>query len=151
MGAMFGVSVITPGAVGAGAAAAVIRAAATAGPGARPKIRRITLVIHASPNTSAIDVYRVPVGNIGTPNVSVIGQGYVAAEVSATNVDTAWSAAPSLPASPVRIDGCSLLGTLGNGAILQFVEPLVLEPNTGLLLWSTLAGAQLRITPVWEE
>jgi hypothetical protein len=150
MGASFSASVITPGAISAASPIAVIRAAVS-GNGARPRIKRITVVIHGAAANSSVDCYRVPVGNIGTPNTSVLGQGRQSADVSVTNVDTAWSAAPTLPSgTPVPVDGATIAGTIGNGQIFSF-DDFTLEPNTGLLLWAAIGAGQLRITPAWEE
>lgn len=152
MSTLFSASVKTS-AVGAGAAAFAIRAPATAGAGARPRLKKITVVVHSAPAASAIDLYRLPNANIGIPNASVLGQGFTAADLSGVNVDTGWASQPTLPAgSPVPLDGCSLAGTVGNGAVITFAEPgLTIEPGTTLVGWAPAGSAVLRVTPVWEE
>src|ERR1017187_775689 len=112
MSTLFSASVKTS-AVGAGAAAFAVRAPAAAGVAGRPRLKKITITVHSAAAFSPIDLYRLPNANIGVANVSALGQGLVAADISGTYVDSGWSSQPSLPAgSPVPIDGCSIAGTI---------------------------------------
>jgi hypothetical protein len=147
--ATFSVTVKTPGAVGANAPVALIRAAA----GSRPRMVRIEIINHAAPATSTvIDFYRIPSGNVGSGPTSFLGQPYQSADVALTNVDIAWAGAPTVPGGAVPFGGVTLGGSIGLGQIYTFPAPdWTLDPQTGLLLWAPSAGAQLRITPHWSE
>lgn len=147
-GASYKVSIVTPSAVGANAAAAVVRAAGSN----RPRISRAKIVVQASPVAGAVvDVYRIPANNGSASNgTTVLGQGMQSEDTSTTTVETVWSSQPMLPSPAVRIDGVSLSGAIGSGDVLTFAD-MTLEANTGLLFWCPIAGAQFRISFDWTE
>lgn len=150
-------TVKTPGAIaGGGAPVFAIRPGASGSNKPRPRIKRVTFVVNGNVANTVVDVYRIDgtlSSSIGTPSTSQLGQPYAYQDAAAitTNVDTVWSAAPAIGTlSP--IDGVSINGVIGQGAVLVFPEPgIVLELGQILLGWAPVAGAQLRITPVWEE
>jgi hypothetical protein len=149
-GALYSVSVITPGALAGGGVPAMAIRPLASGPGSRPRVKRIECIVHGSPATTVLDVYRLTT-SLGTANVSVVGQGWQTLDVSGVNVDTGWSAAPTLPGTPIRIGGTTLAGVIGNGQIITFPEGVTLEFGHTLIVWSPVAGSQMRFTPHWEE
>jgi hypothetical protein len=153
MGASFSVRVQTPGALAAASAAAVVRAVTAAGAGARPRIKRIKAQVIGSPVATVLQLYRAAAANLGAPTgaTSVLGQGAQSEDVSVTNVDTQWTSSPTIAGGSVPIDGLVLAGTVGYGEVLVLPEPIILEPNTGLIIWAPSAGAQIALTPYWEE
>lgn len=150
MGA-YRLSLITPAAAN-GAAYAVIRSAAT-GPGSRPRIRQIGLVATQAV-ASSVGLLRVTSANYGTASTSTLLQALAGTDpASVTNVDTVWSVAPSLPGTVNYIERATIAGVIGNGVILPFPDPLVLEPNTALLVWNPggSGGSALQLSVIADE
>lgn len=146
-GAAFSISVKTPGAIAGGGAAALTIIAGTN----RPRIKRIEAIVHASPVASAVDVYRVTSANFGIATLPSLWQGCATQDVGLTGFGVVWSVAPTLPAGAVALNGVSLAGVIGNGAVMNFPDSEILEPGTALLLWCALAASQLRFNIFGEE
>jgi len=142
----YAVSVVTPAAA-AGAAYATVHTAA----GARARIQEI----HAF--TTAATASRIAIGrknNTPVATTSVLGQAEDPADVAAvTNVDTAWSTAPTLPAQFLRRG--SLVAAIGAGVMWTwpFGKELVIPVSDWLIIWNdgAAAGSALALTVVWDE
>lgn len=148
--AVFSVSITTPAAA-AGAAYLNIRAASTA----RARIREIGAFCNAA-TSSSIGLIRTLTQ--GTPTTSVLGQVQdVADAASVTNIDSAWSSAPTIAATPIYLRKIVLPASIGAGIIWTFPpDTALLGTNTatgGLLLWNFggSAGSALSAYVVWEE
>jgi hypothetical protein len=142
----YSVGVNTPAAA-AGAAYATIHTAA----GARARIQEI----HAF--TQAATASRIAVGrknNTPVASTSVLGQAEDPADAAAvTNVDTAWSTAPTAPANFLRRG--SLANLIGAGVMWVWTpgKELIIPVSDWLIIWNdgAAAGSILSLTIVWEE
>lgn len=144
--ARYSVSVITPAAA-SGAAYATLHTAATA----RARIQEIGYY------TTAATASRVAIGrknNTPVATTSVLGQAEDPADAAAvTNLDTAWSTAPTTPAQFLRRG--SLVASIGAGTIWSWPigKELVIPVSDWLVIWNDGAGAgsALALYVVWEE
>lgn len=144
--ARYSVSVVTPAAAN-GAAYATIHTASTA----RARIQEI----HAY--TTAATASRVAIGrknNTPVATTSVLGQAEDPADAAAvTNVDTAWSTAPTTPAQFLR--RASLVASIGAGFVWTWPigKELIIPVSEWLIVWNdgAAAGSALALTVVWEE
>lgn len=152
--AKYATRVISATPAGAGAYCAIRSNAGTGQnkQGMRPRISRIACMLRTAVQAD-IDVYRVGNANYGTQNLTQAGQSLQATDpVAGTTVDYGWApTAPSLPNGAVPIDGTRIAGTVASGYIFVFPDPVVLEPDTALLLWSPGIGPQLVVVPTWDE
>lgn len=144
MPALYSASVVTPAAA-AGAAYAALRTAA----GHRARIRQIDAYVNAA---TASSVGLVRSASVGTASTSVLGQAWETGDAAAvSNVDTAWSAAPT--AGSVFLKRYVSPATIGSGVIWTFPAGLVVPISSSILLWNYggSAGSALSVTITWEE
>lgn len=92
--------------------------------------------------------------NTPVASTSVLGQARDALSgVSLTNVDTAWSTAPTAPTNFLR--RMRLPAAIGAGVIWTFSpeDPLTLAASSWLVIWNYggAAGAALPLYMVWDE
>lgn len=143
--AQYEVSVVTPAAA-SGAAYATIHTASTE--------RAFISQIHCW--TTAATASRVAIGrknNTPVATTSVLGQAVDPADAAAvTNVDTAWSTAPTAPATFLR--RASLAASIGAAVLWPWQSPgLVIPVSDWLIIWNdgAAAGSALALTVVWNE
>lgn len=157
--AIYQVKIVTPGTVNANAPYCVLRTAA-AGAGSLILLQRCKVIVTAAtPSQVGLILLRGAGSSLGTASASVLGQARrKSSPASVTNVDTAWSVAPTLPSSPIYLDASYLGGTAGNGENYTWTdEPLELAASGGnadaLALWNIGGGAggPLQVTFTWGE
>ncbi len=134
-------------AAAAGAAYATIHTAA----GARARIREIGLFCNAA-TASSVQLVRAATG---TASTSVLGQAEDPADAaSVTNIDTAWSVAPTISTN-VPLRRVVIPAVIGAGVIWTWPieRPLVIAVSSMLVIWNFGAGAGsvLNGYAVWEE
>jgi hypothetical protein len=74
--------------------------------------------------------------------------------LSDASIATAWSAAATIPGSPVYLERLVVPATVGAEALIDFRdEPLIIVPGVPLLLWNFGAGAasDTDVRIVWAE
>jgi hypothetical protein len=83
-------------------------------------------------------------------STSVVGVGRLSpSATSVTNLDTAWSTAPSI--GTVKMREFSLSATIGAGVIFTYANGLIV-PESGNLLISTLSAVGVvNVYFVWDE
>lgn len=143
--AFYSLGVRTPAAA-AGAGYATIHTGT-----ARARIRKISAFTSAA-TLSSIGIGRP--ANTPVATTSVLGQALDASDqASLTNIDTAWSTAPTIPAQ--FFERCALPATAGVGIIWTFPtdSPLCLNASSWLVLWNFggSAGSALDVTFYFEE
>lgn len=143
--ALYSVGVVTPAAASAAAYGTIHTAS-----GAR------ALILEIGVFCTAATASRIALGrknNTPVASTSVLGQAEDPADGAAvTNVDTAWSTAPTAPAQFLR--RASLAGSVGAGCVWTWpVRPLVIPVSEWLILWNdgAAAGSALAWYVRWEE
>ena len=129
-----------------GAPIATIRAGASS----RIRLRELGVFCNAA-TASAVGLIRA--SNTATASTSVLGQAYDTGDpASIANLDTAWSAAPTIGTAYMR--RVQLPAAIGAGVIWQFDDLAVGPAGTAsLVLWnfSGSTNSVLQIYAVWEE
>ena len=123
-----------------------LHAAAT---GSRPRIYEIGFFNNAA-TASSVGLGRP--ANSPTATTSVLGQAEDPADSAAlTNMDTAWSTAPTAPTNYFK--RIVLPATIGAGIIWTFPKGIVLANSAYLTLFNFGAGtaSALNVYMVWEE
>jgi hypothetical protein len=144
--AKYSVGVVTPAAASAAAYATIHTAA-----GDRARILEIGAF------TTAATASRIALGrknNTPVATTSVLGQAEDPADTAAvTNVDTAWSTAPTAPANFLR--RASLAAVIGAGVVWTWPvgKELIIPVSDWLIIWNdgASAGSALAFYAVWDE
>lgn len=91
----------------------------------------------------------------GTASTTVLGQAGESSDPAATALlGSAWSAAPTVAATPIYLRRTTLPASIGAGLIWTFgPRDLVVPVSSSLLLWNfgAAAGSALDLYIVWEE
>lgn len=141
-------AVASNGAPGAGVTYFDIRTSSAV----QARVREIIFTIGGTSNTEIGLIYSATVGTASTQVTGVAADRVAAA--SATQIGTAWSAAPTISGTPYERSQY-IGGTVGNGFdwVWSADAPLLIPVSKSILLWNRGAaqGSVAYCTIVWDE
>lgn len=117
----------------------------------RLKIKQITLILTTAVQ-SQIGVART--ATVGTASASTTPPPLDSNDaVSDGAVDTAWSAAPTVAATPIYFERATIANAIGNGVVWTFIDPLVVEPSASVALWNFAASSSgdIQVSVLYED
>lgn len=125
---------ITTVAAGAGAAYIALRASANV----PVELLELGLTVANAVN-SEVGLVRAATG--GTASTTWTPEKVnPASAAAATIVETAWSPAPTIAGTPLYLRTAYIGGTVGNGLIWVFTDPIIIPVSSSILIWNRGAG-----------